>query len=203
MYDMASRSSDPSATAPPPGEPRKGGHYERSALGLIGALLVTLLVVLGFMLFRGALRENKPVPTRAVDHQIWFERGQADGRLLMVAPIQIPDGWTVTSAKFDTEERPVWRMGMLTPDKKFVGMVESLDSLDPLLQKHMQANPQSTGTKMLGGLKWKSFTAAEGDAALALELTSPKGKPEIVLVYGDAGIDKVSQFAQVLLVPKK
>lgn len=200
---MPSRPSDPAATAPPPGEPRKGGHYERSALGLIGALLVTLLVVAGFLLFRGALRDNKPVPTRAVDHQIWVERGQNDGQLLMVAPSEIPEGWTVTSATYDGGARPVWRMGMLTPDKKFVGMVESLDSLDPLLQKHMQANPQSTGTKSVGGLKWKSFSAAEGDAALALELTSPKGEREIVLVYGDAGIDKVSQFAEVLLVPKQ
>lgn len=200
---MPARPTDPAATAPPPGEPRRGGHYERSALGLIGALLVTLLVVAGFMIFRGAFRDNKPVPTRAVDHQIWLERGRADGRLLMVNPSEIPRGWTVTSARYDGQDRPVWRMGMLTPDKKFVGLVESLDSLDPLLQKHLQANPQSTGTKMLGGLEWKSFTAAEGDAALALELTSPKGKPEIVLVYGDAGSDLVRKFAETLLIPKK
>ncbi|HNA98748.1 MAG TPA: DUF4245 domain-containing protein [Marmoricola sp.] len=200
---MPTRPSDPAASAPPPGEPRRGGHYERSALGLIGALLVTLLVVAGFMIFRGAFRDNKPVPTRAVDHQIWLERGQSDGQLVMAAPREVPSGWTVTSASYDGGLRPVWRMGMLTDEKKFVGLVESLDSLDPLLQKHMQENPQSTGTKQVAGRDWKSFTAAEGDAALALELTSPRGEPEILLVYGDAGIEQIREFAADLTIPKQ
>lgn len=169
--------------------------------GLIGALLVTLVTVGGFVIFREAFRDNKTVPTKAVDHQIWLDRGRADGRLLMVGPSAVPAGWTVTSASYDATERPVWRMGMLTKEDTFVGMVESLDSLDPLLQKHVQGNAQSVGTKSIGGRDWKAFTAAEGDGALVLSLTSPQGEPETLMVYGDAGADSLRKFAQSLVIP--
>lgn len=169
--------------------------------GLVGALIVTLLAVGGFVIFREAFRDNKQVPTKAVDHQIWLERGRSDGRLLMVAPTAVPKGWTVTSASYDATERPVWRMGMLTNDDTFVGLVESLDSLDPLLQKHVQGNPQSTGTKSIGGRDWKAFTAAEGDGALVLTLKSPEGEPETLMVYGDVGADSLRKFADTLVIP--
>ncbi len=83
-----------------------GGRYNRSASGLIGSMIVIVLVVIGFVIFRDVFSKDvdQGAPD-AVDYLETVEQYQAGG-LTVVYPETLPDGWIATRAEAEPVERP-------------------------------------------------------------------------------------------------
>ena len=95
----------------------QAGRYQRSFAGMIGAMIVLVLVVGAFVLFRDAIREEPANPVEAVEIErpVEYARSEADFDLL--APDELPDGWIATSVRFTQGEEQAWHLGLLTDDQ--------------------------------------------------------------------------------------
>lgn len=108
------------------------GRYERSFSGLVAAMLVLVVVVLGIVGYRALFREELEVDPAAVDYR---DAGEAVARagIPVVVPGALPEGWIATSAEVERGAPPVWRLGVLTDDERFVGLRQGEQDADELL----------------------------------------------------------------------
>ena len=56
------------------------GRYQRSPAGMVGALVVTVLVILGFVVFRSCVRTDLDVKPAHVDYRAEVRFAQQNGR---------------------------------------------------------------------------------------------------------------------------
>lgn len=160
------------------------GRYQRSASGLVGALLVLLLVVGGIVLVRALGRHELEVRPEVVDYLPVVEVVQDAGQRVAY-PRELPDGWQATSVESAPGGAAVFGLGMLTDDERFAGVRQESEPLSDLVEVYVDedATPEGTvqaGTGELAG-EWRTFTDEGGDLAFGRE--SPD---TTVLVYGSA-----------------
>jgi hypothetical protein len=180
-------------------ESRPGAtRYQRTSGGLIGAMIVTVLFVVAFVAFRGFVRDNDSTPVRTVDYQSWVKSGRGDGKLAVYVPSPLPKGWEATSAAYDTGTQPAWHLGLLTKDRKYVGVEESRDSTRDLVDAHV--DPEATRGKdvRVDGVTWQTWRDPGGDYALVRRLDGPDGTPESVLLVGSAPEAQIRDVAASL-----
>jgi hypothetical protein len=113
----------------------------------------------------------------------------------VLAPDRLPLGWKATSATYTHGVSPTWHLGMLTDDTRYVGVEEASESIDDLVEEHVDENAQRGKDVTIGSLKWQTWTESDGDYAVARELEGPKGAEESVLVVGSAPERQVRQLA--------
>jgi hypothetical protein len=168
----------------PTGQPEeRPARYQRSIAGGVGSLVVLVLVVLGFVVFRGVFRDNDEVEQEPVDYLAAVQGAQQSG-VRLVYPPRLPNGWTATSVAYTPGERPAWGIGMLTDDGKFVGVRQEDADVDTLLEEHVDANPVEGDTVTVDSplaSEWQEWSDAGGDHAYVASV----GDDE-VLVYGPA-----------------
>jgi len=174
------------------------GRYQRSSGGLIGALIVTVGAVVAFVVFRALTSDDEPTPVRAIDYSAAVQGARTDGKLTVLAPDRLPLGWKATSATYTRGVSPTWHLGMLTDDTKYVGVEEARESIDDLVEEHVDENAQRGKDVTIGAEKWQTWTDSEGDYAVARALDGPKGAEESVLVVGSAPDREVRQIAESL-----
>jgi hypothetical protein len=172
-----------------------GGRYPRSSGGLIGALLVTVAAVLAFVVFRALTSDDEPTPVRAVDYVAAVQGGRADDKLVVLAPPRLPLGWKATSATYTRGVSPTWHLGMLTDDKKYVGVEEARTSIKDLVEEHVDPDAQRGKEVTIGAERWQTWTDAGGDQAVARVVSGPGGAQESVLVVGSAPAAQVRELA--------
>ena len=177
---------------------RGGGRYPRTSGGLIGALLVTVLAVVAFAVFRALTTDKEPIPVRAIDYAASVKGARADDKLLVLAPARLPLGWKATSATYTRGVSPTWHLGTLTNDDEYVGVEEARTSIKSLVEEHVDADAKRGKDVTIGAEKWQSWTDAGGDYAVARVVRGPKDAAESVLVVGSAPADQVRGFARSL-----
>jgi Protein of unknown function (DUF4245) len=160
------------------------GRYQRSPAGLVGALLVLLLVVGGFVLLRALGRNELDVRPEAVDYLPVVEVMQQAGHQVAYPP-ELPDGWLATSVESVPGRDAIFGLGMLTADDDFAGLRQEPEPLAGLVEVYVDEDATSgeaaqAGTGELAG-EWRTFTDEDGDTAFGLE-----GPDTTVLVYGSA-----------------
>ncbi len=144
------------------------GRYQRSAAGMIGAMLVLLAVIAAFVAFRALNRNNPDSPVQPVDYQqtLDYARGQVDFPLL--APESLPKGWRATSVDF-VPEPPRWHLGVLTGQNRYVGLEQSRTSVHDMVDKYVDPDAAPGRPVQVRGESWRSWTDPGGDTALTLE----------------------------------
>lgn len=175
-----------------------GGRYTRSSGGLVGAMLVTVLAVVAFAVFRGVTRDNAPVPVRTVDYAVAVKTARGDGQLMVVAPSALPKGWKATSATYDRGASPTWHLGFLTEGRRYVGVEESRSSIEALAQEHVDTDAERGRDVTIGGETWQTWTDAGGDYAVARSLQATGAPVESWLVVGTAPEQDIRDFAATL-----
>ncbi|HET7070318.1 MAG TPA: DUF4245 family protein, partial [Nocardioides sp.] len=75
------------------------GRYQRSPSGMVGALIVTLLVILAFVGFRALNRSDLDVKPEHVDYLAQVRYAQQAGSEV-VYPARLPRGWYATNVTF-------------------------------------------------------------------------------------------------------
>jgi len=161
-------------------------------------MLVTVVAVLAFAAFRAITRDNEPTPVRAVDYAASVKSARADKQLLVMAPEQLPIGWKATSAAYISGTSPTWHLGILTDQRKYVGVEESRSSITDLVQEHVDADAERGKQVTIGGQTWETWTDAGGDYGVARSLRIGGKTVESWLVVGTAPEREIRDFAGTL-----
>ncbi len=188
------------SSTPGPGQnPQAGpGRYQRSSGGLLGALVVTVLAVVAFSVFRSATRENPTVPVRAVDYLAVVTAARAGADLELLAPPRLPLGWKATSATWDPAEEQ-WHLGILTDEQDYVGVEESRAAAEELVRAHVDKAATRGEDVTIGGRSWQTWTDAGGDYGVVRPVDPGDRGAGTVLVVGTAPEAEIRDLAAALV----
>ena len=170
-------------------------RYTRSFSGMTGALIVTVLFVLAFVLWRGLFRGEADETPVAVDWQESVELAQ-QADLEVVHPRELPEGWTATSVDLVAGDDPRWGLGVLTDDGTFVGIRQQGTSVAELVERYVdekaEAGPDATVESEVAGT-WQTWSDEGGDHGYSTELGD-----DAVLVYGSAAVEDIETYLGLL-----
>ena len=163
------------------------GRYQRSAVGLVTSLVVTVVAIGGLLYFMGAFRHDLEVKPEAVDYVEIVQSAQQAG-LTPIYPEALPKGWISTGVDVVPGDRPVVMVRLLTDDEKFVAVRQEDTSLTAMLSQWVDEDtetrpgytvPSSVASPV--AREWKGYADAGGDSAYAAEVAG-----QTVLVFGSA-----------------
>jgi hypothetical protein len=147
----------------------QAGRYQRSAAGMVAAMFVLVLVVIGWVLFREAVREVPETPVRTVDYVQVADSAREQASFDVLAPEELPEGWRATSARFTPGRTESWHLGMLTDEQEYVGLEQSGASVDDMVEEHVDAEAVEGKSVEVAGETWQTWRDAGGDLALVQE----------------------------------
>ncbi|WP_345455551.1 DUF4245 family protein [Nocardioides marinquilinus] len=196
-----------SGGAEPTGRP---GRYSRSASGLIGSMVVVVVIVVAFVLFRSVFSADVDATDREpVDYLDSVQQLQLSG-FTVAYPARLPDGWIATDIDVDRVERPGSQPGidldLLTGSEKFVGVRQSDDDVDDLLESsgldepaeddELQVDAEAGSGEAGGGLPttWQGWRDEDGDDHAYSAVVGET----VVLVYGSASVDDLATVVRSL-----
>lgn len=171
------------------------GRYQRSASGMVGALLVTVLLIVAVVGLRACNSTDPDVRPEHVNYlaQIGFaQQAGAD----LVYPASLPTGWYVTRVDYSPGRRAALGLSMLTPDNRFAGLQQSPLSLPELLTTYVDAHPAAGAPVTLdSGLvtRWDTWTDAGGDTAFTAHWHH-----ESLMVFGTVSRSELEAVARSL-----
>ena len=170
-------------------------RYTRSFSGMAGALIVTVLVVLAYVVWRGLFRTDVDETPAAVDWQDSVELADQAG-LDVVRPRELPAGWTATSVELFAGDDPRWGLGVLTDDGDFIGIRQQDTSVDELVRVYVDEKAEAGDDARVASdvtETWQTWSDDGGDHGYATELGD-----EAVLVYGSAPVDDIESYLGLL-----
>jgi hypothetical protein len=158
-------------------------------------MIVTVLAVVAFVAFRAIFSDTDPTPVRAVDYTATVKTARAEDELLVLAPPQLPVGWKATSATYTSGVKPAWHLGLLTDDGSYVGVEESRDSIEELVEEHVDPEARRGEDVTINGRTWQTWVDDGGDYAVARSLRAGGRLVESWLVVGTAPEAEIRDFA--------
>lgn len=172
------------------------GRYQRTTNGLIASMIVAVIFVLGVVAFRSLWRKDLEVQPEPVDYLGVVAAVQSADREVAYPPA-LPAGWIATNVQASqVGQTPRFFLAVLTDDGRFIGLRQEDDSVEDLLDEHVDASTDDEGTVEVDSAvarRWDVFTDDGGDRAYAAELGE-----ENVLVYGSAPAEDLETFIGLL-----
>lgn len=172
--------------------------YQRTFPGLVAAMLVVVLVVVGWTVFRALISDKEATPVRTVDWKPAVAEARADHALLVPAPPQLPEGWRATSVTYRSGPQPAWHLGLLTDSGKYVGVEEQRTGLADLVEQYVDPDAVPGDPVQIGGQQYQTWSDAGGDYAVGRSLVSGGTVVESWLVVGSASPAEIRSFAGLL-----
>ena len=172
-----------------------GGRYQRSAGGLIIAMVVTVAAVVAFVVFRSLLGTDVEVEPESVDYLEKVRQAQGAG-LSPVYPPTLPGGWQATGAEVTPGQPPGFGLTLLTADEKFLGVRQDHDSVDDLLEEYVvEETDEGDPFEVTGSVAptWDTYSDTGGDLAYVAEVDDLT-----VLVYGSADRADIERLVESL-----
>jgi hypothetical protein len=179
------------------------GRYQRSASGMLGALVVTLLVIGAFVAFRAFDRSGLQVGPERVDYLAQVRYAQEAGAKV-VYPARLPSGWYATQVTVTPGSPPGLELSMLTAGGQYVGLVQSSEPLADVLTTYVDTHPQAGPSVTVSGRvvsSWKTWTDTGGDTALAAAHGHGTTQ-ESLLVFGTVPRAELERLAGSLTTAK-
>ena len=174
----------------PAAAPEQPSRYNRSFGGLVAAMIATVVFVAAYVGFR-ALTRDQPDIEPHVDYVSCVGYLQ-EADVQVVYPRNLPPGWRATSISFERGAPPQWRMGMVTDDDEFVGVVQDQDDVDDLLDHYVDPSPRqgddASPENTLGATTWQTWSDTGGDHAFSTVLDTGPLAGQTLLVYGSASV---------------
>ncbi|GAC1382416.1 MAG: hypothetical protein NVSMB48_12780 [Marmoricola sp.] len=177
---------------------RKPNRYELPLSNMVGAMVIVILFVLAFVIFRALNRDNSAVTPQHVNYLPQAAAARSAERLDVWAPPTLPVGWYATAARYDGGINPHWHLSA-TDGKHYLGIEEGLDGLDAELHLALQGTPISAGKVEINGVVWTVYTDSQGDYALGRSMPSKTPRyPEAIVVVGTTPPAAVRAYAASL-----
>jgi hypothetical protein len=177
-------------------ESERPGRYPRTMNGLVGAMAVLVVAVLGLVGFLSLFRDEPDIEPERVDYLEIVGLAQEAG-LHPAYPAELPEGVTATRAEVTPDDRPDFDLTLLTDDDEFIGVVWTDEDLDDLLSERVddedveEADPLSVSGSIAA--EWAGYADPGGDLAYAAEVRN-----HTVLVYGSASEDDLAAIVSSL-----
>lgn len=168
------------------------GRYQRSTGGLIGAMIVAVVLVVGFVVLRDLGRTEVETEVKTVDYHkvLEFSGDQVD--FAPLAPEALPEGWMATSARL-TPAPARWHLGVLTDEGRYVGLEQSRSSEQNMVQRYVDREAVAGDPVSIEGQRWRTWTDEGGDTAL-----SRVENGVTVVVVGTPGTDVLVHYVKTL-----
>ncbi len=135
---------------------------------MVGAMLVLVVVVVGFVALRDLNRVAPEGPGGPVDYRQSAEFAQQAADFEILAPRRLPPGWRVTSVDF-VPEPARWHLGQLTDEDRYVGLEQSGGSVRSMVETYVDDEPVKGDDVRIDGETWNSWSDDGGDHALVRE----------------------------------
>ena len=171
----------------------QGGRYNRSFEGLIGAMIIIVLMVLAFVVYRGIFRDPPETELATVDYRDEVLGLQANG-VGVVYPESLPDGWRSTEVRDVPSEQPRFELNFFTDDDNFVGLRQVEEDVDDLLEEAGIDEPREedplTGDAAGDVVsQWDAWSDDDEDHAYSAEVDG-----RTVLVYGSVSAEDLADL---------
>jgi hypothetical protein len=173
----------------------RAGRYQRSTGGLVGAMIISVAVIVAFVAFRAFFRDQPEVTPEPVDYLAAVAQAQDQGQR-PVHPRELPAGWVATSATTTAGGSLSWSLGLLTAEGDFVGVRQEDASPGSLLATHVNEDVSDEGTVSTTSSvarEWAAYADDGGDHAYVAEVGG-----QTVLVYGSAPAAEIETFLGLL-----
>ncbi len=167
------------------------GRYQRSAGGLVAALVITVLVVGGLLWVLGLFRSDLEVGPEQVDY-LGIAGEAQDAGLDPVYPESLPDGWEATAYDVSAVDAPVLELRMLTDDEEFAAVHQESATASSLVREYVDEDATPTDIYSTDGSvveAWQGYEDEGGDTAYAAEVDG-----QSVLVYGSASPEELQDL---------
>lgn len=174
------------------------GRYNRSVDGLVAALVITVVAVLAWVLFRALTSQDEEIERDAVDYLETVQLAQ-DADVEIAYPPTLPDGWKATNVTIVPGERPAFGLSILTDAGTFVGVRQEDEALDELLATFVDEEPDNISEEDALSVdspiatSWEGYSDEGGDLAYTAELGE-----ERLLVYGSASQADLTLLIELL-----
>jgi hypothetical protein len=151
---------------------QQSARYQRSAGGMVGAMLVLGVLIIGWVTIRSLFSEDPPSPVQRVDYarDVPLARKAADFDL--VAPPRLPRGWQATTVRYSPAPGAHWHLGVLTDDRRYVGLEQSDDPVRSMVEKYVDESASRGRPADVAGVSWSTYTDPGGDLALVRRVGS-------------------------------
>ncbi len=162
------------------------GRYNRSVDGLVAALVITVVAVLVWVVFRALTSQDETIEPEAIDYLETVELAQDSG-VEIAYPPTLPEGWKATNVNVVPGARPAFGLSILTDSGTFVGVRQEDDSLDDLLATYVDPDEKNIVEEEALEVDspiattWDGYGDEGGDLAYTTELGEDR-----LLVYGSA-----------------
>lgn len=161
-------------------------------------LIVVPIVLINWFFTQVPSPEAKPVPCEAM-----FEVASKDAMFPLLAPQQLPDGWTCVRARWTPIGEPglggeeavgdTWQLGYLTPSTMYISL-DQRDGAPRSLVKEASRDGRPDGTSTVAGAEWERFVTDDGRTrTLALVDGS-----QATVVSGDLPYEALEAFVGTL-----
>lgn len=169
------------------------GRYQRSVPGMVGAMIVLVVLVGAFVLLRDLNRVDPVSPVQPVDFQqpADYARGEADFELL--APEELPEGWTATSVRFTDGREQAWHLGVLTAERRYVGLEQADRPVSDMVEDFVDEDAERGEDVTVAGEQWESWTDEDDDLALVRQTDEVT-----TLVVGAVPLTTLEEFIATL-----
>ena len=144
----------------------QAGRYQRSAAGMVGAMIVLVVAVVGFVVLRNVNQPEPSNPVRAVNYtpDLRYAREQASFHVL--APASLPAGWRATTVEYVPGAQESWHLGILTDTNRYVGLEQSKTPVGSMVEQFVDPHATKGAPVSVAGTTWSTWTDAGGDRAL-------------------------------------
>jgi hypothetical protein len=173
---------------------QQSARPERSAAGLIGALIVLVGLVLAWVGLRAFTTPDPDSPVQTVDYarDVPLARKAADFDLL--APPRLPAGWVATSVRYHPAPGAHWHLGVLTDDRRYVGLEQGDQDVRSMVREYVDAAPRPGRPVTVRGQSWSTYTDTQGD----LGLVRRQGRTTTLVVGHEVPVKTLSAYAASL-----
>lgn len=187
-----------SETTQPGGASGRPGRYQRTTGGLIGSMIVLVLAVLAFVVFRGTFRDTPEYELDHVDYRDLVVGLQQVG-VEPVYPAELPEGWFV-KASSSVADAPVFDLAFAAGDDEHTAGLHQEDKpVQSLVSKYVgdTARKDDAAPLVTDLASWASWTDTDGDHAYTAEIGD-----DTVLVYSTGDPAELKTLVESLTTEK-
>jgi hypothetical protein len=133
---------------------------------MVGAMVVMVVLLVAWVGFRSLTTQEPDSPVKTVDYAQVVEPARKAAPFDLVAPPSLPPGWRATSVNFNDQSQPRWHLGVLTDQKRYVGLEQAERPVRQMVRQYVDEDASRGAPVEVAGTSWGTYTDAGGDLAL-------------------------------------